>query len=325
MGLRALALALIAVATCVVVSGSALSAAASPKPVATNAVQPSSGIGEGMAVTATAPDAPAWLAEINRYRIASGLSPVTDQPSWDAGIQAHLNYVAKAPKSDLVGPYLSLHTENPNSAEYTTDGALEAGRSDLYFGATGLTPSTFIDGWLSAPFHAIGILRARLTKVAFAASGTSAAGLDVIGGLDDSRPVATAPILFPGNGMTTNLVSYTGGESPDPLQTCGWPASSTYGLPLIVLLPDAPAAGLAAQVVGTDGRTLSSADGDLCVVDELTYRSSDAVYGATGEQILRDDHAVLLVARQPYGAATYSASVTQPGRPTISWSFTTAP
>ncbi len=125
--------------------------------------------------------------------------------------------------------------------------------------------------------------------------------------------------------MTTNLVRYTGGESPDPLQTCGWSADSTYGLPLIVLLPDAPVAGLTAQVVGTDGRTLTSANGGLCVVDELTYRSSDPVYGATGEEILRDDHAVLVVARQPYGRATYSATVTQPGQADISWSFSTTP
>ncbi len=218
MGVRALALALIALAACVVVSGSALSAGASSKPAqkssatsvgrpqpagpavtGTSGPQPSSGVGVGIATTAAesavpaasaapaGPATPAWLAEINRYRIASGLDPVVDQPSWDAGIQAHLNYVAKAPKSDLVGPYLSLHTENPNSAQYTAEGALEAGRSDLYFGASGLTPSAFIDGWLSAPFHAIGMLRARLTTVAFAASGPSAAGLDVIGGLDDSR------------------------------------------------------------------------------------------------------------------------------------------
>jgi hypothetical protein len=329
-GLRALALVLLAGATCVVVSGSALSAAASPSSrasAAANVLQPApdSGIGVGVATASASPDNPQWLAEINRYRVASGLAPVVDQPSWDAGILDHLNYVATAPKTDLAGPYASLHTENPASAEYTTDGSTEAARSDLYFGADGLTPTAFIDGWLSAPFHAIGMLRARLTQVAFAATGGSAAGLDVIGGLDDDRPAATGPILFPGNGMTTNLVSYTGGESPDPLQTCGWSPNSTYGLPLIALLPDAPVAGLTAQVVGTDGRTLSSANNQLCVVDELTYRSSDPVYGPTGEQILSDDHAVLLLVRQPYAAATYTATITQPGRAAISWAFTAAP
>src|SRR6202012_4085550 len=98
------------------------------------------------------------------------------------------------------------HTETPASPTYTTAGALEASRSDLYFGSSGLSPVGFIDGWFSAPFHAIGMLRAQLTQVAFASSPDgSAAGLDVIGGLDDNRPSATTPILFPGNGMTTNL------------------------------------------------------------------------------------------------------------------------
>ena len=246
--------------------------------------QPSSAIGSGVATTAPAADSTDWLGEINRYRQAAGLSPVTDQPDWDAGILAHLKYVAGTPKSYLTGQYASLHTENPASPSYTRSGALEASRSDLFFDSSGLTPVAFIDGWLSAPFHAIGMLRARLTQVAFAASPNgSAAGLDVIGGLGDA-PSPVAPIVFPGNGMTTNLTTYTGGESPDPLQTCGWSAAgASYGLPLIALLPSAPKDGLTAQVVGSDGSVLSTANGQLCVVDELTYQSTDPVYGGTGQ------------------------------------------
>ena len=107
--------------------------------------------------------------------------------------------------------------------------------------------------------------------------------------------------------MTTKLTSYTGGESPDPLQTCGWSSrGASYGLPLIALLPSTPSADLQAEVVGTDGSTMSTANGQLCVVDESTYRSTDPVYGNTGKQILQDDHAVLLIARRPYVAGRLS-------------------
>jgi hypothetical protein len=288
--------------------------------------RPSSGVGTGVATRSVEPPGPAWLDEINRYRAGAGLDPVSDQPGWDAGIVAHLTYVAKTPKAQVAGPYASLHTENPASNFYTADGSREAGRSDLFFGATGLTAVDFIDGWFSAPFHAIGMLRARLTQVAFAADGGAAAGLDVIGGLDEDSPPQVAPILFPGNGMTTNLTSYTGGESPNPLETCGWTDDgSGYGVPLIALLPSAPRVGLTAQVVAADGTVLSTANGQLCVVDELTYHSSDPVYGQTGEQILHDDHAVLLIARPRYHAARYTATITQSGRAQISWSFTVRP
>jgi hypothetical protein len=287
----------------------------------------SSGIGGATATTAATPDNLDWLGEINRYRAAAGLGAVTDQSTWDAGILAHLSYVASTPKGQESGRYASLHTENPVSRYATGAGALEASRSDLFFDSTALTPVGFIDGWLSAPFHAIGMLRGRLTQVAFATSPNgSAAGLDVIGGLADQEAGPSSPILFPGNEMTTDLTSYTGGESPDPLETCGWSSTSaSYGLPLIALLPSAPTAGLQAQVVGTDGSTMSTANGQLCVVDEATYRSTDPVYGSTGKQILQDDHAVLLIARRPYTAGHYDVTINQDGRPDIDWSFTAAP
>jgi hypothetical protein len=309
----------------VAVTGLGQTAASASSPVSARpGPQPSGGVGPGLATAAaTAPPSPDWLTEINRYRAAAGLAPVSDQPDWDAGILDHLTYVAKTPKPQVDGAYASLHTENPASAYYTAAGARAGSRSDLYFGADDLSPVAFVDGWLSAPFHAIGLLRARLTTVAFASAGNGgSAGLDVISGLSSAGPATTRPILFPGDGMSTNLTRYTGSESPDPLETCGWGGPGTdYGVPLIALLPKAPAAGLSAQVLGADGSVLSTANGSLCVVDELTYRSSDSVYGPTGQQILHDDHAVLLIARTSYAAGRYTATITQTGRSAIAWSF----
>ena len=172
-------------------------------------------------LTATAAAQPAWLTEINMYRAATGLAPVSDEPAWDVGIEHHLTYLEKTPHSYFTGQYQSAHTENPASPYYTSDGATEAGYSDLDEGEAHSALEA-VDIWLAAPFHAVGMLRAQLTQVALADDpATRYAGLDVIQGLDYALPAATTPILFPGPGVTTDLVSF-GGESPDPLETCGW-------------------------------------------------------------------------------------------------------
>ena len=118
----------------------------------------------GRAIWATAVD---WLSEVNKYRTAAGLAPVTDNPTWDAGLLAHFRYLAKTPASYFTGQYQSFHTENPASPYYTAAGALEGSRSNLEGG--GGPPSVAqIQGWLAAPFHAIGMLRPGLTQVALA-------------------------------------------------------------------------------------------------------------------------------------------------------------
>jgi hypothetical protein len=177
-----------------------------------------------------------------------------------------------------------------------------------------------IDAWLTAPFHAIGMLRAQLTQVAFAEDTAAGyAGLDIDSGLDFSRPAATSPILYPGRGATTTLPMASDEESPDPLETCGWQGMQV-GLPLIALLTQAPAAGLTASLSGPSAAE-STADGDLCVVDENTYHTSDPVYGPTGLSILQSDHAVLLIPRAPLADGAYSVDIQQPGQPDITWAF----
>jgi hypothetical protein len=166
------------------------------------------------------------------------------------------------------------------------------------------------------------MLRAQLAQVALADDpNTGYAALDVIQGLDYSLPAATTPILFPGPGITTNLLTYSGDESPNPLETCGWQnLTAAVGLPLIMLLPQAPASGLSATLAGPGG-TESTTVGDLCLVDQNTYRSSDPVYGPTGLQILQGDNAAILIPRRPLETGIYSVSVQQTGEPDIDWSF----
>lgn len=276
-------------------------------------------VGVRPATAATNPD---WLDRINVYRTASGLATVTEQPAWSTGISNHLTYLARTPASYRTGSYQSAHTENPNSPYYTQDGAKEAGASDLFEGGVS-TPIEAVDGWLTAPFHAVGMLRPNLTQVAFAHdAGQGSAGLDVISGLSGSG-TSTAPVLYPGNGMTTNLTSFTG-ESPSPVESCPAPVGRSYGLPLVALLPSTPDPALTADLQAPDGSKSSSGAG-LCVVDQHTFRSSDPVYGPTGAQILQGDRAVFLVPSAPLTAGRYWASIHQPNQPDIRWSFVVAP
>jgi hypothetical protein len=257
-----------------------------------------------------------WLGEIDRYREAAGLTPVTDEPAWDVGIEHHLTYLEKTPAFYETDKYASAHTENPASPYYTTDGALEAESSDLALGDV-TNPVDGIDGWLAAPFHAIGMLRPDLQRVAFASDAQGYAGLDVIQGLTGTA-TQTNPVLFPGPGVTTDLMVENGGEVPSPLQTCHW--SGTAGLPLIVLLPAAPSPGATATLAGPKADE-SSSGGTLCIVDQYDYYSSDAVYGPTGLDLLEGDHAVFLIPRRPLTQGTYSASLYEPEQAPITWSF----
>jgi hypothetical protein len=213
-----------------------------------------------------------WLGEINQYRSAAGLQLVTDNSTWDAGIADHLNYLENTPSSYFTGSYESAHTENPASPYYTAAGATEGASSDLYFGTGSWSPVQIIDGWLSAPFHAIGMLRATLGQVAFVSQGGDA-GLDVINGLNEN-PAATGPILFPGPGMTTDLTQYSGYEAPSPLTTCGWAATPAVGLPLIALLPQSPAAGISAAASRTISQDIYDRGAPIPTVAALPDQNS---------------------------------------------------
>jgi len=269
-------------------------------------------------VARAGPSGSDWLGEINLYRVAAGLAAVTDQQTWDAGIVDHLIYLEKSPSKYFTGAYVSEHTENPASPYYTAAGAQEGDSSDLFPEVGGESDVQIIDGWLAAPFHAVGMLRATLAQVAFADYGGDA-GLDVISGLNENPPVAGA-ILFPGSGMTTDLTT-DGNELPSPLQTCKWSGSPAVGLPLIALLSQEPAAGLTATLALTGGAIETSQNSTLCVVDANDYLTTDTVYGPTGLEILQDDDAVFLIPKSPLSQGTYTASIDQPGQSAVTWSF----
>jgi hypothetical protein len=249
-----------------------------------------------------------WLGEINYYRAAAGVGPVADNPSLDQAMQRHIVYL----QNDLQDGE-SPHTEILGRPDYSPSGALEAENSNIAMGSPGVFSSATaaIDSWWESPFHAIGMLRPGLatTHLALAGDG-SAAMLDVFSGLTTFAPAA-APVLFPGPGSVTNLTSYSGAEVPSPLSACGLPFNRQYGLPLIALLPAAPAAGLTAALAGPAGTQ------SLCVVDADTFGAD-----TTGQEILQQDDAVVLIPSAPLTTGGYTATIAQPGQPNLSWSFT---
>jgi hypothetical protein len=268
-----------------------------------------------------------WLGRVNEIRAGSQLPPVSEEPAWSAGILAHLEYLAKTPQSFETGGYQSAHTENPESPLYTEAGAKEGESSDLTFGAH--SDLEAIDTWLSVPFHAIGMLRPALQKVAFARNTqTGNAGLDVISGLAEYGTIAPQQVLYPGPGATIDLPYYSG-EEPSPIETClaQHPGADykSSGLPAIALLTEPPSPELSATMTKPNGTRISSSGPELCVVTAHNFVTSDPVYGPTGRDILSSDQAVFVIPREHLVEGTYSIEIAQPGRPDISWSFQSRP
>ena len=188
----------------------------------------------------------------------------------------------------------------------------------------GATPRDAIDAWMSAPFHAIGIMRPNLERSAFASDGT--AMLDVLRGLAPvTQPRPT--VLFPGADSTTYLTSF-GSEFPDPREGCAADWKSFAGLPLFALLPDGQApgpsdfdSGTTATLTRPDGTTISAGN-DLCVQTGASFNSSDPVYGPNGKAILIGANAVLVIPRTKLSPGRHTVSITVPGKTSIAWSFT---
>jgi uncharacterized protein YkwD len=251
-----------------------------------------------------------WLGVVNAYRSQSGLSPVTENPTWSSGALSHscwmlLNGIA--------------HDEAPGTAGYTTAGDEAGNNGNVAVSSNGnATARSHIDLWMTGPFHAIGLLRSSLTQTGFglcssppnptATSWKSAGTLDVVRGNNWGAPKPASPVVFPGNGATTSLTRFVA-ESPDPRTFCDWGGNSV-GLPLIALMPSAVSAANA---------TLAGPNGPIptCVLHKGNTNG-------TASAILGGDNAVVVLPASPLVAGNYSVTVGSNGG-NASWSFTVDP
>jgi hypothetical protein len=253
------------------------------------------------------PDAP-WLTTVNYYRAMAGLSPVSENVSHSAGAQLHSCWMLLNGMS---------HDEAPGTPGYTTEGDAAGNNGNVAVSsAVGASPRNMIELWMTGPFHAIGLLRPNLQTAGFGRCDNpntspwrSGATLDVLRGLGPSQP-RTQPILWPGNGTTTNLDRFIA-ETPDPRTFCGWPTNSAVGLPVIALMPESTPTVTSASVIGPNGPMQS------CV---LTTGNTNGVANA----ILGGDNAVVVIPRTPLTPGSYTVSVQTPAR-SVTWTFTQDP
>jgi hypothetical protein len=262
------------------------------------------GVGASAGTAAAAGDEN-WLTSVNHFRTQAGVPPVTENAGLNAPATAHSCY--------MVANGIS-HDENPTKPGYTAEGSASGQRSNVAVSSSATaTDRSFVELWMAAPYHAIGVLRPGTTSMSYGscrdAASTpwrSGATLDVVAGMSGAG--VTTPIVWPGNGTRTNLNRFIA-ESPSPITECGWTGSA--GLPLLALLPDAPT-NATAQLTGPDGPLTT------CV---LTAANST---NATAKAILDGDNGVVIVPRTELAPGTYSVAL-QTATRTLNWTFTIDP
>ena len=247
-----------------------------------------------------------WLETLNAWRAASNLPAVVENTGWSVGDLAHSTYIVET------GDF--GHDEDNGGPYATTEGAA-AGLAGDVAASTNATKTDrgFVEQWITAPFHAAGMLDPLLQMSGYGAfrhagqQWGAAATLDVIRGR--VGPAATDPTFFPGDGSTLPAaqLAYHGGESPDPLAPCPdyGTAPINTGIPLFVLLPEGPSAGDTAATLTRDGVAV-----DACTYDETSYTNPDGPARTLGRAVLAGRHQVVVIPREPIApGAQYAVDV----------------
>jgi uncharacterized protein YkwD len=254
-----------------------------------------------------------WLDRVNYLRSLANLPPVTNNSAWTQGEVEHSRYLVK---NDQGG-----HVEDQNNPWYTTAGA-EAGKSGNVFTSptTQVQDVDFIDGWMTAPFHGLGIIDPQLTQVAYGSYREADGGietgatLDVIRGINyNSSP--QYPVMWPANGKTVPLREL-GPETPDPITGMG--DSYPAGLPIYLQL----GSGNITPSVTSHSLTRGNTQIPHIVFDETNFQTGANEQGwqSTAISILDSRDAVVMIPKDPLIAGTYTASITSSGQ-NYTWSF----
>jgi hypothetical protein len=260
-----------------------------------------------------------WLENLNYYRVTTGLSPVTEDKLLSASVKLHMIYLVKSDPKYFVGIFTNRHSENPASPYYTPDGAKSG--NELTSNKSG-NEAEAIDSWMQAPFHAVGLLREGLKSVGFdaefnATTGLYEFGMNIFGKLKTGKSKIA---IFPGNHSFSRMDSFQG-ESPDSRQACGSNWKNYRGLPLWVSLLAPPPTEMTARLITPVGKVLKS-KGDLCILNERNFITTDLVNGSAGKAIFKSDHLILIIPKITLAPGLQKVSLMMRGRPVISWSFT---
>ncbi|GGL11384.1 hypothetical protein [Deinococcus radiotolerans] len=261
-----------------------------------------------------------------------------------AGLTAHTLDLAGSMNCWLHGRYTvtlgrNEHTEDPAQPFATPEGQQCAERSGLIMGpnaAHTVNSTPAVDGLITAPFHALGLLQPDTTLVAIGRyaqvqgdptliSRASAVGTSRVVAAGSTTLVST----FPAAGATVDLNQYHGGEWPNPLTSCDGYAPESTGLPLLVITHvrgDTTATGAALSVDGQDLEVCAYGSTQYVNTTDPPGRYSSGLVGAQeiGRSLLSGYGAVFLIPKVPLTPGkTYAARVTVNGQ-TVSWSFRVA-
>lgn len=252
-----------------------------------------------------------WIEVVNEYRAAAHLPPVDQDPAWNLHAFRHAEYMAR---TGVVG-----HAEDPSSPYYSVEGSQAGAQSNVASSSdVHATDRAFVEQWMTAPFHQIGILDPRLATVGYgvfrdpSTRPRATAVLNILAGL--TGPAATGVVTFPGDGTSIRLRAFPGGEYPDPRTACEGYGRNVVGAPLLVLLPNGNETVLEATL-SRAGQAL-----ELCRFDGTTYTAPDAAAQSLGRAILAARNGTVLLPRQPLDPGWYAVTVRTTAR-TLAWSF----
>ncbi len=260
-----------------------------------------------------------WLDYVNLFRTQANLSPVAENSSWSNGGYLHGRYMVK---NDFIG-----HDEDPSNQWYTPEGDAAAENGNVAVSSSSsFSDFGMINLWMVGPFHAVGILDPKLNTTGFGhyheADGgwQSGATLDVLRGRGTIPGGTTFPILYPKNGGQLWLLSYTGGEYPNPVLGCGY--TTPTGGPIILQL----GTGSITPTITAYSLMQGSTPLTVCVYDETNYSfPGDPGGQSLGRAVLNSRDALVMIPQQPLQEGfSYTASITTNGQ-TYTWNFTTIP
>jgi Cysteine-rich secretory protein family len=107
---------------------------------------------------------PEWLTVVNLYRATAGLSPVVEDPVASSGAKAHSNYLVK---NRTVG-----HTETVGAQGYSLAGVRSGATGNVASGTGQVADERLtIEGWMTAPFHALSLLDRAATAYGYGVVG----------------------------------------------------------------------------------------------------------------------------------------------------------
>lgn len=269
------------------------------------------------------------LNRFNAVRSIAGLNPVALQANASMDCWLHGRYRAENNSR--------FHTEDPTLPYATSAGADCAGTSNLStqytIASEAATSTQLVDILFTVPFHAVGMLNPGQQSVGIGlytqALPAGQTWAKQAGGIRSFGSQTTQPVTFPGDGQTTFLLKYAGGEWPNPLTSCAGFDPAQTGLPLIVR------SGVFGDTTATEAQlTVDGIGVEVCAFGSTQYVNTvdapgsypDGVKSAQdiARSILRGYGAVMVIPKAPLEAGkTYQARVVVNGQ-ARSWSFKTA-